>query len=364
MPYPNSFLDPLFTPPLTPSPSFYIFFFFFHFYPPTPIHHSRVVSDLTSHLSVLKSRFEVLQRARDAAIAAGHSAEQSMVIALNNVEYLVRLKVGQDEVSCNFPSPLIAAAEAAAAAAAAAAIGGAGAAAAAAAALAAKLAGAHPLGGAVTPHHGDAVLVPYDLPEGLNRSIREAGGRKVDSMCALRDARRKLLYMAWEDAYLAACVAHEQALARDLNLMHFTGVVRDFLEGGNLPGRVRGDIARSEAGLARLRKGTRRALHGLEKGGRAVEREIEERRGAVEALGRERGALGESVALLEALLAAKGGGGGGAAALAKSKAKMATVTSKAQLAAAVRAQAAEIAALQEELAKLQRRNFVQLPGRG
>jgi hypothetical protein len=264
-------------------------------------------------------------------------------VGLNDVEFAVRLRTGQDEVSGNFP-PGDPHGE-----------------------------GPHPLGGLTAPDTAtDAVLVPMDVVEGVNVTVRGLGGAKVDALSKLRDTRRQLLYMEWETAYVRATLTHAHALQRDVALMRAVGVVREFIEGANLPARARGDITRAEAALVQLRRAHRRSMVLLEKSRERLAAEVEERRAAVDALRRRRADDGESVAIQEALLASRSAvaqpaAGGGASAAAKKPPpkpmdkKMASVLARAQLAAAARAQAAEIKALQEESNALQRRNFPVLP---
>jgi hypothetical protein len=211
-----------------------------------------------------------------------------------------------------------------------------------------------------------------DVVEGVNVTVRGLGGAKVDALSKLRDTRRQLLYMEWETAYVRATLTHAHALQRDVALMRAVGVVREFIEGANLPARARGDITRAEAALVQLRRAHRRSMVLLEKSRERLAAEVEERRAAVDALRRRRADDGESVAIQEALLASRSAvaqpaAGGGASAAAKKPPpkpmdkKMASVLARAQLAAAARAQAAEIKALQEESNALQRRNFPVLP---
>jgi len=320
--------------------------------------------ELESHLSFLKNRYDLAQEALESSLARSSSLSQSAILALNNVPYLVRLKVGQDEVSPNFPSYLTAGGSAAPYPAGT-------------SDLANKLQGAHPWGGTLLPDYSeDAVLLPFDLVESVNADVRKLGWTKVAALESLRDSRKKLLYQAWEAAYLQACLAHEQALHRDYNLLRAVGPVKEFLEGKNLPASVRSGISRKEAGIALVKKTHKRASGSLLRSCEALEKEIASRKEGIVSLEERKKELVEAVGLREALLSSKTAGAsatavpslnskGGASGSKGPKAPpidkhMKSVTTRANLSHAVKAQSAEIAALQDELMRAQRRNFVQL----
>ncbi len=296
---------------------------------------------LDAHLALLSGRYEALKRAADAVTREQEAVLSAREVGLNDVELAVRLRTGQDEASGNFP-PGDAHGE-----------------------------GPHPLGGVAAPDtSSDAVLLPADVVEGVNVTVRGLGSGKVDALSKLRDTRRQLLYMEWETAYVRATLTHVHALQRDVSLMRAVGVVREFIEGANLPARARGDITRAEAALVQLRRAHRRSMVLLEKSRERLAAEVEERRAAVAALRARRSQDGEGVAIQEALLASRSAvappaaaaGGAGKKPPAKPlDKKMQSVLARAQLAAAAKAQAAELRALQEESAALQRRNFAVLP---
>ena len=267
---------------------------------------------------------------------------------LTDVELLVRYKAGQDELfALDCTDPPMPGAQ-----------------------LAPKaIAGnwAHVLGGAISSVSllSDAVLLPVEAVDGINAAVRALGANKIAALGGIRDARKKLLYMAWEAAYVRGSAASEDAFYRDLALMRAVGEVRFFLSGANLASRARADIARADAQLAQAQRGHERALTTLERSAERLEAAIAQRTSEIARLSEQRERLGTGAAIQQALLSARSAPApskeSGGKAAAHHTPHINGVLARARLRTAAQSQAAELKELEATIAALRKRSFVMLP---
>ena len=214
----------------------------------------------------------------------------------------------------------------------------------------------HPLGGSADPDASDAVLIPADVVEGVNGALRNRGAARLDALCAIRDARKALLNLCWETTTARATIAAEEALAKDLQLLQAVGVVREFIEGGNLAARGRADVSRKEQQLVAAKLTHTRSLSTLAKATERLEHEAAAKEAAVAALNKRSALDAKAVAVQEALFAAHQGPPRGD--LPPLPSKEETMLVRERLKASVRLQAEEMRTLKEEIARLETRNYV------
>jgi hypothetical protein len=255
----------------------------------------------------------------------------------NDVELLLRLKMGQDEVSANNADCT-----------------------------------PHVLGGAAEVEWQHAIFTPADVVEAVNGDVRKLGLVKVGVLEDIKAFRKGLLYQKWEARYRQARADDEHEFHRDLQLMRAVGPVREFIMGVNIALKARTEVDRAEAKMAHLRKSHERALVLTDKSEAKLTAAIETREKAMASLARQTSQLKEGVALREVILRARSGGGGGggkraddaaegedraAAGLSEVEQKLRAVALQGKLAAVARQQAADIKALRAELARQLERSF-------
>ena len=235
----------------------------------------------------------------------------------------------------------------------------------------------------------DATLYPLDVVESVNVALRGLNSRKVEALSSIRDARKKLLLLAcviarhgrrslglqvnlphrprlphppvflrWETSAARAGLAAEETLHNDLQLLQAVGVVREFLEGGNLPARGRADMMRAETQLGLARKSAARALSTLAKAAERVEAEIAAREAATAALVAEQKEASVSLSVQEALLAARLAKPTKRDGAAPPPSKDDALLLRERLKASAQMQQAEIRRLEAELERLTKRTFV------
>jgi len=291
---------------------------------------------MKAHLSLLASRYSAHKSAIDRIQAARASITNARELGLNDLELMLRLKMGQDEVSANnFDCT------------------------------------PHLQGGAPEVDWAHAVFAPANAVESINGDVRKLGQAKVDALSDIKAFRKGLLYQKWEQQYRRLRADDEHEFHRDLQLMRAVGPVREFITGVNIALRARQEVDKAEAKLAHFRRSHERALALTDKAAAKLEAAVEQRYRAMGSLARQVVQLREGVALREAILRSRGGGGGGkgaevsegkdesAAAQQPSalEERMRVVALHAKLHAVARAQQDEIKELRKELGRALERSF-------
>jgi hypothetical protein len=297
---------------------------------------SRALEAMKAHLALLAARYVTHKTAIDAIQTARDAIVNARELGQNDVELLLRLKMGQDEVSANNADCT-----------------------------------PHPLGGATEVEWSHAIFAPADVVEAVNGDVRKLGLVKVGVLEEIKAFRKGLLYQKWEARYRQARADDEHEFHRDLQLMRAVGPVREFIMGVNIALKARQEVDRAEAKMAHLRKSHERALVLTDKSEAKVAAAIETREKAMASLARQTAQLKEGVALREVILRARSGGGkkddaaadgedrGGGTGSGNSalEEKMRTVALHGKLAAVAKQQAAEIKSLRQELARMLERSF-------
>jgi len=292
---------------------------------------------MKAHLAFLAGRYEKHKSAIDSVQASREAIVQKRVLGLNDIDLLLRLRMGQDEVSANNYDCT-----------------------------------PHPQGGAPEVDWSHAILGPADLVEVINSDVRKLGQVKVDSLTDIKNFRKGLIYQKWEQIYRKARADDEDEFHRDLQLMRAVGSVREFITGVNIQLKARQEVDRVEQKIAHLKKSHERALSLTEKATAKLEAAIEQRKKAMTSLSKQTTQLKEGVSLREAILRSRGMGvtsssnsnSNGESHGASSKPqidandeRMKTVALHGKLHAVAKEQVLEIASLRKELARALERSF-------
>lgn len=291
----------------------------------------RVLAEMQAHGAHLDAKYQVLNARLDAIGAEREQLAQMREVQLHDTSYLIRLRMGQDEV-----------------------------------------AGLEPLA-----DYSDAMLLPAEVIGVVNEDIGRNGKRKIDVLNQIREFRRTLLYIAWERRYLQAALDHQIEYYRDLQLLRSSGAIGEHIKGVNVASKARKEADKAAERLAYMKNAHVRIVDKLGKSANKLAGTVEERRREVAHLDAQRRELEESVALRENILrtrdafssAASGTAGGGSSGLGASGAlgptdKMKNIATKTRLAAVAKAQASEIETLRKELDRLRQRTFPCFPATG
>lgn len=223
---------------------------------------TRALEGMRGHESRLAARFEALLRVNDGLAADREALQSAREVALNDVDLLLRLRMGQaskggdrerrKERTATPPSLILPPPS-----------------------LQDEVAGE-----TLVPAYGDAVLAPQALVGSVNDEIRRLGGQRVDALSEvrpvslspsplpsgcqrtalllpsprqIRDFRRNLLYCHWEQAYLQATMGDQAELQRDIQLLRAMGPMGEFIKGAR---QERGGGEEQRAGGARASRGS------------------------------------------------------------------------------------------------------------
>jgi len=302
---------------------------------------TKLLDNMKNHLALLASRFEKRKGEIDSVAAERDSLAAARELALLDVEVLLRLRMGQDEVSANLPDGR-----------------------------------PHPGGGNPNVQWNDAMLVPGDIIENVNKDIRKLGQIKVDHLNDIKTFKKGLRYQQWEAEYRSACTSDIHEFHRDLQLMRAVGPVKDFIVGINVASKARQEVEKAEQKLAHYRRAHIRNIQNMEKTTNKLEKEVVDKEHTVQNLSKTTNELKEAVTLRETILRSRKGGNGPssttsssgetnhAAVEAQSNSavaeKMHNIAIRSKLTGIAKAQAEEIAALQIELHRLRTKSYAAL----
>ncbi|CAG9462605.1 unnamed protein product [Pedinophyceae sp. YPF-701] len=200
----------------------------------------------------------------------------------------------------------------------------------------------------------DAVLVPRGTIERVNKEIRDQGASKLDILRGIKDFKRGIYLLQWENQRCDMEAADTVERTREFQLMRVTKEVQAVVKAGSIEGLESSDqnleaLIRHNQTLSQKRLEDRRAaLARLQRQAREREKEnlaLQERVADLEGeLGREANVLGSATVSQE-------GAGAGV------NRRMRSLVSRARLRDVAAQQKEQLAALRRELEKLQQGSY-------
>ena len=270
--------------------------------------------------AVLRRQVEML----DAEIAElqGARAElnERMALGTTNIEVIVKLKQGRDEVKQE----------------------------------------------AVVTDYTDALVVPKEIVTELNEAIRDLGKGKVGVLTKIKDFNKEINHMLWECSYLKMMVRHTEEKYLDYHMLRVTKDLQAFLKGGSGLARQRVAVDKAEATFEYMKKAHGLKCNKLRLSKAKIAKQCRDKRNENSRLKKHVEELERNVSLRASIHRARAAGGDGTVtdAGAAGRRRMQSIVTRRKLIDLARAQTDEIEFLRQELDRLRQRTFPSFATRG
>lgn len=210
----------------------------------------------------------------------------------------------------------------------------------------------------VVTDYSDAILINRRVVEEANSSIRALGSEVVDTLESIKEFRKNINHMLWEHRFLEATAIDTEEHYTDLHMLRVTKTLQEFLKGGDLAERRRRDIEKADAKLEHVRASHTRSQQKLRKQLQKGRRQLRARAEENERLQAQLKELNASVSVRASIQESRSAGRGGAAdPKARASQRMKAITTRRKLIDLARAQTDEIEFLRQELDRLRQRTF-------
>ncbi|CAM9196962.1 unnamed protein product [Laminaria digitata] len=268
--------------------------------------------------AVMKRKLEALQadcESVDTQVAVIERRKRAIseraYLAEKNIEVLVKLKQGQDEVPR----------------------------------------------GAVVTDYGDSVLIPSAIVNHTNDEIRKLGGEKVRTLNKIKQFRKSINLMQWYHTYLDEQVKDREAYYIDLQLLRVTKKLQAVLkgDGGEKDKEL---VQKTEARVEMMERAHESKTLKARQTNAKIAQQLQERLDENRRVSGQLVQLSTSVKAREAIHRSKMDANGGQINPAQQAAgRMKRITTRRRLVDLARAQTGEIEALKAELDRLRQRTF-------
>ncbi|CAM9147521.1 unnamed protein product, partial [Ectocarpus sp. 13 AM-2016] len=211
--------------------------------------------------------------------------------------------------------------------------------------------------GAVVTDYGDSVLIPSAIVNHTNEEIRKLGGEKVRTLNKIKQFRKNINLMQWDHTYLDEQVKDREAYYIDLQLLRVTKKLQAVLKGD------RGEkdkelVQKTEARVEMMERSHESKTHKARQENAKIAQQLQEREDENRRVNGQLGQLATSVKVREAIFRSHMESSGGEINPAQQSAgRMKRITTRRRLVDLARAQTGEIEALKAELDRLRQRTF-------
>lgn len=144
------------------------------------------LTEMQAQLAVLKSRHEAAKAGIEKAERERDRIEQARELAGGNLELLVRVKQGQDEMESD----------------------------------------------TVVTDYSNALLIPRSHVETTNSEIVGLGGERVAILTKTKDFKKLINFQKWEQEYLTMQAANAEEHYTDLHMLRVTKELQTLIKGG------------------------------------------------------------------------------------------------------------------------------------
>jgi len=211
---------------------------------------------------------------------------------------------------------------------------------------------------AAIPDYTEAVLVPTRVLERENRRICRAGRRVARRLESVRDARKDLRYREWMREYSEGMLQDRSEWLRDVSLLRVTKELQAFVGGADLAQKQKELTVKTEAQGRYLKKAHRRLQGKQDRALHRVEGQVRAMRTENARLLAQLTELEQAVAVRTGIVEARErGAGGGVGPRARADKRMTALVTRSKLVASAKSQAEELDALRAELTRLRKRTF-------
>ena len=149
-------------------------------------HQAAVLLEMQSHLQVLKVRYDAAKAAVEKAELDREKLLQSRELAGANLELLIRVKQGQDEMESD----------------------------------------------TVVTDYSDALLIPRTSVETINSEIVKLGTERVSVLNKTKDFKKQINLQKWEQEFLTMQAGNQEEHYTDLHMLRVTKELQTLIKGG------------------------------------------------------------------------------------------------------------------------------------
>lgn len=211
---------------------------------------------------------------------------------------------------------------------------------------------------AVVTEYSDAVLVRRTAVEEKNAGIEKLGKDKVNTLGKIKNFRKNINFMIWDHKYLESVASDLEDHYTDLQLLRVTKSLQTFIKGGDTADQQKVDLEKAEAQLEYTRKAHAAKVSKMKATNHKLMRQVKEKQEENARLKDQMNELRANVDVRENIRRSRHEGHGADADPAKrAKSRMKTIVMRRKLIDLARAQTDEIEFLRQELDRLRQRTF-------
>uniref|UniRef100_A0A7S1UCA8 Cilia- and flagella-associated protein 43 n=1 Tax=Phaeomonas parva TaxID=124430 RepID=A0A7S1UCA8_9STRA len=206
--------------------------------------------------------------------------------------------------------------------------------------------------------YDDAQLIAVNLVENINKSIRRLGDEKVKTLTKMKDYRKRINYMEWENQYMDMQERAIELKYKDLQLLRVTKNLQAALKGEVGAEKDRERVEKLEARMAVISKTHKNKIERTSQQTRKLGAQLRDRTTENARLLRQLRELETAVSVREGIYRSRlESSGGDATPEAMAATRMKRITVRRRLVDIARAQTDEIDYLRNELDRLRQRTF-------
>jgi len=205
----------------------------------------------------------------------------------------------------------------------------------------------------------DGILVHRSVVEEKNAEIIKLGKEKVTTLTRIKNFRKNINYMLWEHKYLQERADNLEEHYTDLHMLRVTKSLQSFIKGGDTADQQKLDIEKAEAKLEHLKLSHQSRMRKIQlqcgKLSKAEKEKVEEN----DRLKGQISQLAQNVTMREQIYRSRfeSGDGSDLSPAQQAQSRMRTITMRRKLIDLARAQTDEIEFLRQELDRLRQRTF-------
>lgn len=201
----------------------------------------------------------------------------------------------------------------------------------------------------------EGVLIPAQRTQSLNEEIKSLTDDKVKTLNKIKNFRKSINYVKWEDKYMQTQVKNMEDHYTDLRLVRVTKNLQAIMKGENV-GKEKGKHEKAEARMGIMKRVHSDNITKMVLANEKVQQLVHSRRIENERLKTQQLEIEKSVKVRESIMSSRAGGGDGES-TQKSSNRMKRIAMRRRLIDVARTQTEEIDFLREELERLRERTF-------
>lgn len=197
------------------------------------------------------------------------------------------------------------------------------------------------------------------LVEATNSEVRARGQTKIGILEKIKEFRKQINVMTWENKFLRAQKYDVDEHYMDLHMLRVTKTLQEFIKGGDIAERQRKELSKAEAKASHMKVAHKTKMEKLRKQLAKIEAQVKAKQAENDRLEGQRRELEASVAVRDSIFRSRAhqGGGGDAQPRDQNMDRMKALVTRRKLVDLARAQTDEIEFLRQELERLRHKTF-------